>query len=116
MAASNHLGMQFYHGSPAELRPGDLIEPNKYPQSHPDSGIPGDPTPRPHTYLTPRREYVTEHYGPNVYHVEPTGPISHDPEYSHQNRSRNPKNRMYRSSAPLRVIRQVSRSWGVEDV
>ena len=30
-----------YHGTPAELEPGDLIEPGKYPKSHPRSRCPG---------------------------------------------------------------------------
>jgi len=104
MAASDHLNKAQFHGTKAELSPGDLIEPNKYPKSYQPYGEDSDPEPRKHTYLTSRQAYVTEHYGPNVYHVEPTGPVSHDPEYKHK--------AMLRSEHPLRVVRQVSRNWG----
>jgi len=103
MAASDHLSRRQFHGTSAELSPGDLIEPNKYPPSYDPWG---DGKPRDHTYLSPRRQYVTENYGPNVYHVEPTGPVSHDPEYSNK--------AMLRSKDPLRVVRKVSANWGEE--
>jgi hypothetical protein len=55
-------------------------------------------------YLSSRRAYLTEHYGPNLYEVKPTGPVTRDPEYSNR--------RMLRSKYPLRVVRKVSRNWG----
>jgi hypothetical protein len=106
MAASDYLSRPQFHGTPAALSPGDLIEPNKYPPTTPDPDIRGSKAsePRKHVHFTSRQDYVTEHYGPNVYHVETTGPVSHDPEYSNK--------RMLRSAHPLRVVRQVSHSWG----
>jgi hypothetical protein len=101
MSASDHLGQQF-HGTPSELQPGDMIEPGKHPRSHNPYGQ--DLPPRDHVYLSSRRAYVTEHYGPNVYQVEPTGPVTRDPEY------KSPK--MLRSEHPLRVVKKVSANWG----
>jgi hypothetical protein len=68
MTASDHLGPQFYHGTPAELNPGDLIEPGKHARSYPET--PADAgKPRDHVYLTSRKAYVQEHYGPRGYSV-----------------------------------------------
>ena len=92
-----------YHGTEAELNPGDLIEPNKHPPSHPDD--PADPKPREHTYFSPRKNYVTEHYGPNVYEVEPQGEYTRDPEYNSRT--------MFRSKHPLRVVKKVTKEWGL---
>jgi len=99
---------RYYHGTKAELEPGDLIEPGKYPPTVPDPDIRGDRAgePRDWTYFSSRRQYVTEHYGPNVYQVEPTGDCTRDREYN------NP--RMLKSKAPLQVIRKVTRNWGAE--
>jgi Rifampin ADP-ribosyl transferase len=88
---------RWYHGTSAELRPGDLIEPRKYPPSHKDAE---SREPRDHAYFSNRLQYITEHYGPNVYEIEPTGPATHDPEYRHPG--------MRRSEYPLRVVRRVS--------
>jgi hypothetical protein len=80
---TTHLG-PFYHGTKAELAPGDLIEPNKYPPTTPDPDIRGEKAgqPREHTYFSPRKNYISEHYGPNVYEIEPVGDYSRDPEYT----------------------------------
>ena len=101
----------FYHGTKAELAPGDLIEPNKYPPTTPDPDIRGEKggQPREHTCFSPRKNYITEHYGPNVYEVEPTGDYTRDPEYTSSRT-------MFRSTHPLRVVRQVSRDWGVPNL
>jgi hypothetical protein len=74
----------FYHGTKADLAPGNLIEPNKYPPTTPDPDIRGEKAgqPREHTYFSPRKNYVTEHYGPNVYKIEPAGDYTRDPEYT----------------------------------
>lgn len=98
----------FYHGTKAELAPSDLIEPNKYPPTTPDPDIRGEKAgqPREHTYFSPRKNYITEHYGPNVYEVEPVGGYTRDPEYASSRT-------MFRSRNPLRVVRQVSRDWGL---
>ncbi len=100
-----HPGPHF-HGTSAELEPGDLIEPGKYPPSHdPEGGGPGEGKPREHTYFSPRKSYVTEHYGPNVYEVEPAGEFTHDSEYDNRT--------MYKSRHPLRVVRKVTKEWGL---
>jgi ADP-ribose pyrophosphatase YjhB (NUDIX family) len=105
--AAYHPGPH-YHGTKAELEPGDLIEPGKYPPTMPDPDIRGEHAdePREHVYFTPRKQYITEHYGPNVYQVEPTGDYTRDPEYGSRT--------MFRSKAPLRVVRKVTRDWGTE--
>lgn len=94
----------WYHGTAAELQPGDLIEPGKHPKSFPSSDEEWRNVPRDHVYFTNRRRYVTEYYGPNLYEVEPTGPHTHDPEYRDR--------QMRRSQHPLRVVRKVSEGWG----
>jgi 8-oxo-dGTP diphosphatase len=90
----------WYHGTDKELNPDDLIEAGKYAPSQPW----GSREPRDHVYFSDRKQYLTEHYGPNIYEVEPTGPHSHDPEYNNR--------RMRRSKHPLRVVRKVSGDWG----
>ena len=94
-----------YHGTSAELEPGDLIEPGKHPKSYQPWGDEEDAKPREHTYFSPRKSYITEHYGPNVYEVEPQGEYTRDPEYN--------SNKMFRSRHPLRVVRRVTRDWGL---
>jgi hypothetical protein len=93
--AAQHPGPH-YHGTKADLEPGDLIRPGTHPPTWPDESD----EPRQHVYFSPRLNYVTENYGPNVYEVEPTGDYTHDAEYNNR--------RMFKSVHPLRVVRQVS--------
>jgi 8-oxo-dGTP pyrophosphatase MutT (NUDIX family)/GNAT superfamily N-acetyltransferase len=90
----------WYHGTSAELSSGDMISTGHAPSHNPWDE---DLQPRSHVYLSDHLPYVTEHYGPHVYEVDPTGPITHDPEYGHY---RNRK--MMRSEHPLKVVRKVS--------
>lgn len=108
MAASDHLGVQWYHGSATPLRPGDHVEP----------GHPGN---YPHTADTEhQRVYATESMAEasmhatnaakrsggqaRVYQVQPTGPIERDSEvdesYAHWFPS-------VQSNHPMRVLGEV---------
>jgi len=94
----------WYHGTSKELQPDDLIEANKYPRSHQPYGTEEEKKPRDHVYFSSDRQYVAEHYGPNLYEVDPVGGHSRDPEYGSA--------KMRRSKDPLRVVRKVSEDWG----
>lgn len=95
MAATDDLRSQrFYHGTRADLKPGDLIEP-------------GQTT---YVYLTPNLDAaiwgaeLAVGEGPGrVYIVEPTGQIEQDPE-----KSAGTPTMSYRSREPLRVTGEVT--------
>lgn len=96
---------QLYHGTRADLKPGDLIKPTR-PRE-------GDGMP-PRVYLTPDLDAaiwgaeLAAGEGPGrVYLVEPTGPIEEDPDLTGQNAPGNPT-MACRSRAPLRVKREVT--------
>ena len=103
MAAINDLSSQrFYHGTKADLKPGDLIEP----------GSPSDLGERDETttyvYLTSSLDAaawegeLAPGEGPGrIYLVEPTGPIMDDPNPTDRKYPGDPKS--YRSREPLRV-------------
>lgn len=85
---------QFYHGTRADLKPGDLIEPGHTP----------------HVYLTPNLDAaiwvaeVAAGEGPGrVYVVEPTGQIEQTDE-----KSAGQPTMSYRSREPLRVTGEVT--------
>lgn len=103
----NDLGSQtFYHGTKANLEPGDLIEPgfnSNYGQRKKATYI----------YLTATLEAAT--WGAElavgegqsrIYNVEPTGPIEDDPNLTDKKYPGNPT-KSYRSLDPLRVIAEV---------
>lgn len=125
MSASDHLGGQFappagafYHGTPAKLRPGDLIQPATaigIESSAPSAGNPAD-----HAYMSTTRRQASYYAKPrldpmdavgrqldgepahsiwqgHVYQVKPTGPIEHDTSEPDS----------YHSAQPLRVVRRV---------
>ena len=92
--------IRFYHGTRADLKPGDLIEPR-------------DPM-RIDVYLTPDLDAaiweaeLAAGEGPGrVYIVEPAGPIEHDPEPADQKTPGTPR-MSYRSREPLRVTGEVT--------
>ena len=98
MAAHDSLSPdQFYHGTNAELAPGDMVQPN-YPKHD-------DPVWANHGHSDfvwssplPREASV---YGDNVYEVEHTGLTG---LYKHNT----PISQAHVSLAPMRVIRKVS--------
>ena len=98
---------RFYHGSKANLKPGDLIEPgfkSNYGKRKKASYI----------YLTATLDAAT--WGAElalgecpgrIYIVEPTGPIEDDPNLTDKKYPGNPT-KSYRSRNPLRVTGEVT--------
>jgi hypothetical protein len=97
---------QFYHGTKADLKPGDLVAPgfnSNYGKRKKASYI----------YLTATLEAATwgaelamgEGQG-RIYIVEPTGPIEDDPNLTDKKFPGNPT-KSYRSRDPLRVTGEV---------
>jgi hypothetical protein len=109
VAATDNLSSQrFYHGTRADLKPGDLIEPGHPP----DIGERDRMTT--YVYLTPNLDAaiwgaeLAVGEGPGrVYMVEPTGPIEDDPNLTDQKSPGNPT-KSYRSREPLRVTGEVT--------
>lgn len=97
-----------YHGTQAELKPGDLIKPGHTP----NFGDKGRLTP--HVYFTRTLDAATwgaelsVGEGPGrIYIVEPTGPIEEDPNLTNQKFRGNPT-KSFRSREPLRVIGEIT--------
>ena len=103
MAAIDDLSSpRFYHGTRADLKPGDLIEPG-YNSNY------GKRKTASYVYLTATLDAATwgaelalgEGSG-RIYMVEPTGPIADDPNLTDKKYPGNPT-RSYRSRNPLRI-------------
>lgn len=98
---------RFYHGTKADLKPGDLMEPG-YNSNY------GKRKKAAYIYLTATLNAATwgaelalgEGRG-RIYVVEPTGPIEDDPNLTDKKYPGNPT-RSYRSRAPLRVTGEVT--------
>lgn len=96
----------FYHGTKADLKPGDLLKPG-YSSNY------GARTPANFIYLTATLDAATwgaelgagEGAG-RIYRVEPTGPFEDDPNLTDKKFPGNPT-RSYRTPEPLRVIDEV---------
>lgn len=96
----------FFHGTKADLRPGDLLT----------AGFPSNYRPEivmNHIYFTAvvdgaglAAELAPGDREPRVYEVEVTGGFENDPNVTDKKFLGNPT-RSYRSSAPLRVVREV---------
>lgn len=98
---------QFYHGTKAELKPGDLI------QSGFNSNF-GKGKKAAYVYLTATLDAATwgaelaVGEGPGrIYIVEPTGPIEDDPNLTDKKFPGNPT-KSYRTRQPLRVTGEVT--------
>ncbi|MBD2714263.1 NAD(+)--rifampin ADP-ribosyltransferase [Microvirga sp. STR05] len=99
----------FYHGTKADLKPGDLIAPG-FASNY------GSQKKASYVYLTATLDAATwgaelavdEGRG-RVYIVEPTGPIEDDPNLTDKKFPGNPT-KSYRSRSPLRVVGEV-REW-----
>jgi len=96
----------FFHGTKADLQPGDLLEPRF------GSNI-GERLRANFIYLTATLDAAT--WGAElaagdapgrIYRVEPTGPIQDDPNLTDQKFPGNPT-RSYRTRDPLRVVDEV---------
>jgi rifampin ADP-ribosylating transferase len=98
---------RFYHGTKADLRPGDLIVPghtSNFGEGHEAN----------HVYLTGTLDAATwgaelaVGEGPGrIYIVEPTGPIEDDPNLTDKKFPGNPT-KSYRTREPLRVTGEVA--------
>jgi hypothetical protein len=96
----------FYHGSKADLRPGDLLEPG-------NSSNYGERRQANYVYLTATLDAaiwgaeLAVGEGPGrIYQVEPTGPCEDDPNLTDKRYPGNPT-RSYRTQRPLRVVGEV---------
>lgn len=96
----------FYHGTKADLKPGDLLKPGH------DSNF-GQRRSANYIYLTATLDAATwgaelgVGEGPGrIYRVEPTGPFEDDPNLTDQKFPGNPT-RSYRTQAPLRVVDEI---------
>ena len=97
----------FFHGTRADLRPGDLLTPGW--RSNYGSGRQAN-----HIYLTATREgaplaaELARGEGPGrVYRVEPLGTIEDDPNVTDKRFPGNPT-RSYRTTEPLRVVEEIT--------
>ena len=108
MTASDDLTSQrFYHGTKADLKPGDLITPGYYSNY-------GKRKQAAYVYLTATLDAaiwgaelaVGEEPG-RIYRVEPTGPFEDDPNLTDKKFPGNPT-KSYRSRHPLRVTGEVT--------
>ena len=108
MAVTDELNPQrFYHGTKADLKPGDLVGPG-YTSNY------GQRKRAHFVYLTATLDAATwgaelaVGEGPGrIYTVEPTGPIEDDPNLTDKKFPGNPT-KSYRSREPLRVTGEVT--------
>lgn len=108
MAASDDPNSQrFYHGTKADLKPGDLIIPG-YSSNY------GKRKKAAYVYLTATldaaiwgAELALGEGTGRIYTVEPTGPIEDDPNLTDKKYPGNPT-KSYRSRDPLRVTGEVT--------
>ncbi len=98
---------RYYHGTKADLRPGDLIEPG-YNSNY------GSRKKAAYAYLTATLDAATWGAelalgeGPGrIYTVEPTGPIEDDPNLTDKKYPGNPT-KSYRTRDPLRVTGEIT--------
>ncbi|AFR29882.1 NAD(+)--rifampin ADP-ribosyltransferase [Arthrobacter sp. Rue61a] len=97
----------FFHGTKADLRDGELLRPGFRSNYRPEVVMN-------HIYFTALRdgaglaaELAAGDGEPRVYAVEPTGSFEDDPNVTDKKFPGNPT-RSFRSSAPLKVIGEVS--------
>jgi len=108
MKAERRSAQQFYHGTKADLNPGDLIGPGRPPNFGKLDRI------TTYVYLTGTLDAaiwgaeLALGDGPGrIYIVEPTGPIMDDPNLTDKKYPGNPT-KSYRSREPLRVTGEVT--------
>lgn len=105
MTAAHDEG-PFYHGTKADLRPGDLLTAGFTSNYRPDIVMN-------HVYFTAlvggaglAAELAAGDADPRVYLVEPTGEFEDDPNVTDKKFPGNPT-RSYRSREPLRVVHEI---------
>ena len=96
----------FFHGTKADLAPGDLLEPGRGSNY-------GERRTANFVYLTATldaavwgAELAVGHGRGRIYRVEPTGPFEDDPNLTNTRFPGNPT-RSYRTRLPLRVVGEV---------
>ena len=104
---NEHTAQQFYHGTKANLKPGDLIEPG-FNSNY------GKQKKANYVYLTATldaaiwgAELALGEGRGRIYIVEPTGPYEDDPNLTDKKFPGNPT-RSYRTRSPLRVTGEVT--------
>jgi rifampin ADP-ribosylating transferase len=97
----------FFHGTKADLRPGDLLTAGFRSNYRPEVTMN-------HIYFTAlvdgaglAAELAPGSAEPRVYAVEPTGPFENDPNVTDKKFPGNPT-RSYRSRDPLRIVGEVT--------
>ncbi|MFF2272073.1 NAD(+)--rifampin ADP-ribosyltransferase [Agromyces sp. NPDC058136] len=97
----------FFHGTKADLQVGDLLTAGFRSNYRPEVVMN-------HIYFTAlpdgaglAAELAAGAAEPRVYEVEPTGPFENDPNVTDKKFPGNPT-RSYRSSEPLRVVREIT--------
>jgi hypothetical protein len=106
-ATDDKSPQQFYHGTRADLKPGDLIEPG-YNSNY------GKRKKAAYVYLTGTldaaiwgAELAVGDGRGRIYTVEPTGPVTDDPNLTDKKFPGNPT-KSYRSKEPLRVVGEIT--------
>jgi rifampin ADP-ribosylating transferase len=96
----------FFHGTKADLRPGDLLEP-RYDSNY------GERRKANYVYLTATldaaiwgAELAVGEVPSRIYSVEPTGPFEDDPNLTDKKFPGNPT-RSYRTQQPLRILGEI---------
>jgi hypothetical protein len=108
-ATDGQSPQRYYHGTRADLKPGDLVEPGRTSNY-------GKRKKNAYVYLTATldaaiwgAELAVGDGRGRIYIVEPTGPIEDDPNLTDKRFPGNPT-KSYRSREPLRVTGEV-RDW-----
>ncbi|MCS5721813.1 NAD(+)--rifampin ADP-ribosyltransferase [Herbiconiux sp. CPCC 203407] len=110
MNAAHETG-PFFHGTTADLEPGDSLSAGFRSNYRPDVVMN-------HIYFTALRdgaglaaelaaELAPDERAPRVYRVEPTGAFEDDPNVTDKKFPGNPT-RSYRSTSPLRVVEEIT--------
>lgn len=105
-ATDKAISGPFYHGTKADLKPGDLITPGY--RSNYGHGERTSPWVYMSATLSPWGAELAQGDGPGrIYIVEPTGPFVDDPDLTDKRFPGNPT-KSYRSRDPLRVVGEVT--------
>jgi hypothetical protein len=91
MAASDHLGQQFFHGSSYVFEPGQVLDPRSSPHRSEHFYFAGN-----------RTEPTSGNYGEHLYQVEPLGPHEPDPALKGL-----PELESRRTQHPVRVVQKL---------
>jgi len=106
LAATEAISGPFYHGTKANLKPGDLITPGY--RSNYGHGERTSAWVYMSATLSPWGAELAVGDGPGrIYVVEPTGPFMDDPDLTDKRFAGNPT-KSYRSRDPLRVVGEVT--------